>query len=149
MNAQQTAKRLEFREIDGVLVDGDYLNTLDFISLPARLEKYFIDYDIFNNAFRISDENQFFITETKANKTKFRKLRTAKNKLIKGANMRFEKTEEKRVNAEQLKEYAKTHNLTIDNQTDRIFLLDEMGNLMKIVEKEDDSFIIYKLKNKF
>ncbi len=63
--------------------------------------------------------------------------------------MRFEKTEEKRVNAEQLKEYAKNNNLTIDDQKDRFFLLDEMGNLVKIVEKEEDNFIIYKLKNKF
>ncbi len=63
--------------------------------------------------------------------------------------MRFEKTEEKRVNAEQLKEYAKNNNLTIDNQTDRIFLLDNEGNMIKIVEKDEDDFIIYKLKNKF
>lgn len=63
--------------------------------------------------------------------------------------MRYEKQAEKQVNAEQLKEYAKANKLVIDNQEDKIFLLDEEGNLVKIVEKlDDDYFLINGLRNK-
>jgi hypothetical protein len=63
--------------------------------------------------------------------------------------LRYEKQAEKQVNAEQLKEYAKANKLVIDNQEDKIFLLDEEGNLVKIVEKlDDDYFLINGLRNK-